>query len=135
MLPSLYDIRVIPDSRLKEILEDAKMKVANYFRIRPYELDVGYRITSLPNLYAEKIERVGDYVVRVRRYVGKVLGMFKPYVNKIIIDPINLLHEKLFRKTVTHEFIHKAQEVKGDIYRKPVYELEAEADDVTSRLL
>lgn len=134
LLKSLYTVRASPDRRLLEIIEDAKERVSKYFGIPKYLLDLKYKIARLPEIYQVGIKRIGSYVLRYFRRIGKVLGTFNPFTDEVYIDPINLRNERYLRRTITHELIHKAQKVLGKIgYDRHL--LEKEADLITDKLI
>lgn len=132
-LKSLYTVRINVDKRLFEIIEDAKTKVSKYLGIPKYFLDLNYKIVKLPEIYEVRIKRIGSYVVRHLRKVGKILGIFNPLTDEIYIDPINLNNEKYLRKTITHELVHKVQKILGKIGCDR-YFLEEEANLITEKL-
>lgn len=134
LFPQLYNEKIESDGRVKEILEEARTKVANYFGIPKYLLNSRYKIARLPEIYETGIRRIGDYLVGYIRNAGKILGMFDPDTDITYIDPINLHDRKRLRETIFHEVVHSAQKVLGKIYRLPRYFLEREAYSVTEIL-
>ncbi len=130
----LYDVNVESDRRVKEILEEAQTKVAKYFRIPRYMLNLKYRISRLPEIYESGTRRVGDYFVGYVKRVGKILGIFNPDTDITYIDPSNLHDEMRLRKTIFHEVVHGAQKILGRIYSLPKYFIEREAHYITERL-
>jgi hypothetical protein len=134
LLPQLYWTDLRADSRIKEILKEAKSKVAKYFGIPEYLLNLRYSITRLPEIYEIGIKKIGNYFTGYVRKIGKVLGVFDPFSDTIHIDPINLYSEKRLRKTIFHEVIHGAQKVLGKIYKLPKYLIEKEAYILTKKL-
>ena len=133
LTPQLYKISLTSDSRLRKIIKDAKEKVAKYFRIPEYLLNSKCKIARLPEIYRIEI-RFGNYIIRKTRRVGKVFGMFKPYANEILIDPENFYSEEHLRKTIIHEFIHKAQAILGKVSTFSRYSIEKEAYSLTEKL-
>lgn len=134
LLPQLYTITPSIDNRVKEIFRKARSKVANYFGIPEYLLNLKYAITKLPDIYEVGIKRIGNYFTGYIRKIGKVLGAFDPTSDTIYIDPINLKNEKRLEKTIFHEVIHHVQKILGKIYRLPRYLIEKEAYILTKRL-
>jgi hypothetical protein len=123
----LYDIDLRADNRIKKILKEAKYKVAKYFGIPEYLLNLKYNVTKLPEIYEIRIESIGKYFVSGIRKIGKVFGIFDHISDTIYIDPINLYNEEMLRETIFHEVIHAAQKVLGRIYKLPRYLIEKEA--------
>ncbi|MEM5801919.1 MAG: hypothetical protein QXQ18_00840 [Candidatus Aenigmatarchaeota archaeon] len=135
LVPTLYDTKIFPDPRVSEIIEESKKKVAEYFKIPKYLLDgVKFKISKLPEFYQIGMKFVDGYLVKYIKKVGKVLGLFFPYKNEIYLDYENLYDEKLLKRTIIHELVHKAQEVFGRIYSLPRYLIEKEAYEVTNKL-
>jgi hypothetical protein len=138
LLPQLYEISPRTDNRIKEILKEAKSKVARYFGIPEYFLNLRYAITKLPEIYEVGIKRIGNYFVGHIRRIGKVLGavdlFLNPFYDIIHIDPINLYNEKMLREVIFHEVIHVAQKILGKIYKLPKYLIEREAHILTKKL-
>lgn len=128
---SLYDEKIPIDTRLLKLVKEAKEKVSKHFGIPKYLLDdVKLKVAKLPTKYLVTFLRIGNYTFRNVRKISKVLGMFRNDANEIIID----LSLYSLRKTVFHEFVHKAQAVIGKLGRLPPYMLEKEAYTLTNLL-
>ncbi len=131
---NLYNIGNLADKRFEEILDKAKTRVANHFRIPKYLFNAKFEISHLPEIYGFVSERFGNYVIGSFRKVGKTLGEFIPYANKAFIDPINLSNFRRLYETIVHELVHEAQLINGKIGKLPRYALEAEASAVSKIL-
>lgn len=135
LLHSLYTIKIVGDRRVREILEQAKDKVAKHFNIQKYLLNHRYRIGRLPELYEVGVKRIGNYIIRYARRIGKVFGVFNPYRDEIVFDYELLFKPHQLLRTAIHELVHKVQKLRGDIGRVPRYQLEKEAYTVTQRIM
>lgn len=136
---SLYKRDDLVDSRLKDVLENVKDRVAKmgvYFGVSPYVAKSAFSRLEIEkkNLPREKIyviTRIGDYLIGRVEVVRKVLGRFVA-PNKIYLDKDLLYSKFLFAKVLAHELVHKLQELSGRLYRLPKYLLELEADMLSS---